>query len=254
MPSLVTVKANIEGFAVPIERSAGLVEYKSDTPSGGVAFPGKNIDLDPGEYWIGEHGHTKSQRYAYDFVVRRRDGNKWTTLKPLKPNAKVSIEDHLIFGKPVYAVADGTIVRCRRSEIDHPLEVNGSGGGNCVIQQLKDGTFVSYYHLKHNSVPSSLCPMEGHDGDDWTPLSIPVSEGDRIGAVGNTGRSSGPHLHIHLTDSAEPDGVHTRGLPLRFHNIIVREPYDEGDTGKWTFFPPTKSAVPYKLLIYPETP
>jgi hypothetical protein len=139
--------------------------------------------------------------------------------------------DYLIWDMPVYAIASGTVRRCTRSLVDHSPG-GGSKGGNTVILELGNGEWVAYHHLKQNSIPASLCPVEGGSDANWFPLAIPVVSGQFLGRVGDTGASSGPHLHIQLT--GEPPSPLTddvaRPLPLNFFRIMVHhsDGYDPG--------------------------
>lgn len=76
-------------------------------------------------------------------------------------------------GTPVSAAADGTVARA---------EFNKNGYGNLiVIEHQKD--FSTYYgHL------SVIKVMVGQK----------VKKGDNLGAVGSTGKSTGPHLHFEV--------------------------------------------------------
>ena len=259
MPDTLGVRAWLQGYAQPIQRIADLVEYESPTPSGGYSFPARSNDLPKGVFWsVGAHKHTYTQRYAYDFGNRRWDAaaDRWTgyTAAAVEREADGGAaagtynEDFLIFGRPLYALADATIIRCYRSRADnHPGE-SVPGGGNTLILDLGNGTFVAYYHLKQSSIPKKLCPHEGTKGKE-------VKEGQRLGLVGNSGHSSGPHLHFQLTDGAGPDAAADRGLPLRFRNIAVHgsDGYNpEVDFSGWNHISSRESAVPVHELIKPQ--
>lgn len=75
-------------------------------------------------------------------------------------------------GTPVRAVADGAVAKVNRSPLD--------AAGLYVIVRHPDGRASSYCHL------SEIAVAEGE----------PVEQGCRLGAVGNTGQSTGPHLHF----------------------------------------------------------
>ena len=75
-------------------------------------------------------------------------------------------------GTPIYAAADGVVLRAGPA----------TGYGNAVYIQDADGNVEIYGHMKYYSV---------HAGDV-------VSAGDQIAKVGNQGQSTGPHLHFEL--------------------------------------------------------
>jgi murein DD-endopeptidase MepM/ murein hydrolase activator NlpD len=81
-------------------------------------------------------------------------------------------------GTPIYATADGVVVSASWS----------SGYGRLVKIRHEFGIETRYAHL--NS-------MDVHAGQR-------VSRGDRIGAMGNSGRSTGPHLHYEVRVNGNP--------------------------------------------------
>lgn len=76
-------------------------------------------------------------------------------------------------GSPVYAAADGTITQAGW---------NRGGYGNQVIIDHPDGRSTRYAHLSKIDVEI---------GDN-------IKQGQVIGLVGSTGRSTGPHLHFEV--------------------------------------------------------
>ncbi|MEO1909827.1 MAG: M23 family metallopeptidase [Paracoccus sp. (in: a-proteobacteria)] len=75
-------------------------------------------------------------------------------------------------GTPIYATGDGVVIQAGRA----------SGYGNLIKIQHELGTETRYGHLNRIRVKV---------GDK-------VSQGDLIGDMGNTGRSTGPHLHYEV--------------------------------------------------------
>ena len=76
-------------------------------------------------------------------------------------------------GTDIYATGDGTVIK---------IENNGGGYGKMVTIDHGFGIISRYAHMSKFSV------LEGSE----------VKRGDIIGAVGNTGRSAGPHLHYEV--------------------------------------------------------
>jgi len=85
-------------------------------------------------------------------------------------------------GTPVYAAASGTVVLAKGGGA-----WNG-GYGNYIIIKHPNGTETRYAHL------SKVLTSAGKQ----------VAQGELIGYVGNTGRSTGPHLHIEVRGAINP--------------------------------------------------
>ncbi|MFP4081937.1 MAG: M23 family metallopeptidase [Candidatus Aminicenantes bacterium] len=82
----------------------------------------------------------------------------------------VDIATH--YGNPVYATADGVVVRLKREKI----------GGRTIILSHRGGYTTVYCHL------SKFLVKPGQK----------VKRGDIIGEVGKTGKSLGPHVHYEV--------------------------------------------------------
>lgn len=82
-------------------------------------------------------------------------------------------------GTPIYAADNGVVVES---------EYQSNGYGNIVKIDHQNG-FVSYY---------------AHCSKLYKNVGDVVSKGDLIAAVGNTGRSTGPHLHFEIRSNDVP--------------------------------------------------
>jgi hypothetical protein len=201
-----------------------LTEWKSRVAGGAYLFPGKRTDLPDSWYWTDGQNHTygsnhrnsDSQRFAYDLVVRRWNGKEWTNRKP---GTSGNANSHsLVWDMPVYAMADGWVLRCFRTVHDNRKPgVEGSGGGNSYRIVHADGEVALYAHLRKDSVPEELCPTEG---TDFTERKAPkVRAGQFLGRVGNSGHSKGPHLHVHLGTTGQKG---EQGIPILLRNVRTR--------------------------------
>jgi murein DD-endopeptidase MepM/ murein hydrolase activator NlpD len=78
---------------------------------------------------------------------------------------------------------------------------NHAANGNCIEVQYGDGVLAKFLHLNENVVK---------DGQT-------LSAGTEIGKTGNTGRSTGPHLHYQLERGS------TVVDPIDYHGTLRRQ-------------------------------
>ena len=118
------------------------------------------------------------------------------------------------FGREVRAPQAGYIVRAQDDIPDNPspgtlidLDARPEGMwaslGNGVVIEHDEAAFSVLGHLQ----AGSLRVEEG----------MHIEAGDLIGLVGNSGHSSGPHLHFHLMNG--PTVFRSDGLPVRFSGL-----------------------------------
>ena len=108
-----------------------------------------------------DHAQTTTQKFGYDISMRRlTEDDKWSSLKDgvTKMPGQPKNENRVIYGKPFYAMRDGTIVSCWRKLLResasvhvrrrrkeglwlHPERRAGriGGGGNSVYVLHDDG-------------------------------------------------------------------------------------------------------------------
>ena len=90
-------------------------------------------------------------------------------------------------GVEVVAAAPGTVVDVHDGEPDRNTSWDGQSGLGNYVAISHDGGLVTWYgHLTNGSVAVD-------EGDV-------VAEGDALGLVGSSGRSSAPHLHFEVQD------------------------------------------------------
>jgi hypothetical protein len=92
-------------------------------------------------------------------------------------------------GVDVYAARSGKVTFIRDGLFDRERKMNNNKKGNMVIIQHEDGSRAIYIHFKKHSIQNL-----GLKVGDY------VNTGDKIGEVGSSGNSSGPHLHFELRD------------------------------------------------------
>jgi len=137
----------------------------------------------------GPHTHKLDWAYAWDLEIEDRFGKKYL-------ENENDLKDYHCFGKPVLASAAGYVAKVVNSIPDNPIgSINTKDNwGNYVTISHGYGFFTLYAHLREGSVKLA----EG----DYVKL------GEKIGMVGNSGRSPVPHLHFQA-QSAVDAGSHT---------------------------------------------
>jgi len=85
-------------------------------------------------------------------------------------------------GTPVFAARGGIVAEVKEDSRVGGTSASYGDDANYILVMHEDGSFANYAHLRYGG--AEVAP-----GDR-------VSEGQLVGYSGNTGRSSGPHLHF----------------------------------------------------------
>ena len=115
------------------------------------------------------------------------------------------------FGQPVLAPADGTVLSVRDDLADEPVGAIGQlpTEGNAIVLDIGGGHYVVFMHLQQGS--ALVRPGQS------------VTQGQRIAAVGDTGGSLSPHLHLQIQDRPSLNDDEVRTFPMVFeHTTLTR--------------------------------
>ncbi len=160
----------------------------------------------------GHHFITRGsgQRYAYD-MGKVVDGMYFSG----EGNTN---EDTYTFGARLNAPGDGKIIALENNIEDNIRpgivndDINDSNlAGNYIMIDHLNGEYSLLAHLKKGTIVVSV-------GDI-------VVKGQEIGQAGNSGNSSGPHLHYHLQST--PEYLNGVGLPAQFINYFADDEFIE---------------------------
>lgn len=121
------------------------------------------------------------------------------------------------YGEPVLAVANARVAAAM-DDLPEPAVVAQDrkvpmqdASGNYVALDLGQGRYVFYEHLK----PGSIKVRKGDT----------VSRGQVIAQLGYTGSTTGPHLHMHVSDGDTP--LDAEGIPYAFGHYTLRGAYPD---------------------------
>lgn len=194
-----------EDPAPPVARSAPM----------GLPFRGEWL-----VFWGGDrkelnhHVEHPSQRRAADLVIVDAGG------KSHRGDGR-ALGDYYAYGQDILAMADGVVVTVVDGVPDSPLgELNPyMAPGNMVVIRHDGEVHSAYAHL----IPGSIKVKPG----------AKVRRGQVLGACGNSGNSSEPHLHVQLQDG--PRFEKSWGLEAVFAEATVTRDGVAGPRSDYTF-------------------
>ena len=188
-----------------------------------VEFPlrGEWTAINTPAYRIPSHGtNMLGQRYAFDFIRISRKPMRYLSSKNTLYHVfgHVSVTDCFGWAQPVYSPCDGEVIEAHDGWPDitelnslrdsynllfHPPRINPDdmrpvAGNHVIIRSERFSVLLA--HLRNGSVKVA----EGRH----------LKTGDLIGEVGNSGNTTGPHLHFQLMRDDDP--MTAVGVPCRF--------------------------------------
>ena len=185
---------------------------------------------------IDGHIHTP-ERFAIDWVKVGPNGDS-------NHDGKVRNENYWGYGEPIHAVADGEVTKVLDGIADHQPGVNQQPvtldniAGNFVVVRIAPNRYVTFAHLQNGSI--KVHPDES------------VRAGDVLGLLGNSGNSSGPHLHFQVTDGNSI--LQSEGMPFVFQEFTDFGPGSDFELNKHSSasrersIPANNAVVEFKTL------
>lgn len=115
--------------------------------------------------------------------------------------------------KPVYAAAEGYVSR---------IKVSSVGYGKCIYVTHPNNKVTVYAHLQSFGLKTDVLVKREQEAQQNyeveilpSPFSVLVRKGEILGMSGNTGGSTGPHLHFEIRDEKSETPLN----PLLFYRI-----------------------------------
>jgi peptidase M23-like protein len=152
-------------------------------------------------------GHIYSpERFAIDWVKVGPNGDS-------RHDGSTKNENWWGWGEPVLAVADGEITEAVDKFPDNvpkvlPPVTLDNIGGNHIILQIAPNRFVTYAHLQKGSIKART--------------GAHVHRGDVLALLGNSGNTTGAHLHLQVTDHNSV--LESQGVPFIFERFTYLGP------------------------------
>lgn len=153
---------------------------------------------------VNHHMVERSQWFAVDFLKTGGPSDRAVTT-----GKGDKVEDFYSWGQKVLSPADGVIHTVHDGDIDNPIGKadKTNAFGNYVVVEAGPAEFVYLAHFQKGSI--TVKPGQK------------VKAGELLGKCGNSGNTSGPHIHMHVQDRAAPYTGAGQMIPFRRINVLL---------------------------------
>jgi len=150
-------------------------------------------------------GYTASA--SSDYVLPYRAGESYGVSQgncstfTHKGDSRYAYDFSVPIGTNLVAIRAGTVAYVKEDAVDNNLGTDA----NYILIEHSDGSYAQYAHITYN-------------GSD-VEINDVVAQGEIIGRSGNTGYSTGPHLHLIVWK----DNNFLEGVPITFKNTDAND-------------------------------
>ena len=127
-----------------------------------------------------------------------------------KGRSAYSIDFPMPEGTKIYAAREGVVVKTKSNSHLGGYDKKYASSGNYVRILHNDGTLATYYHLKYRGV--------------LVRVGQKVLRGEALGYSGNTGYTSGPHLHFSVFQAISASKTQTIPVKIMTAEGVLTEP------------------------------
>ena len=147
-----------------------------------------------------KHNNRYLYRLPYALNTKQKVTQGFNSKTTHKGESMYAVDFGLKMGTKIYASRGGVVVQIKQDSSKHGFSKKFAKYTNFITIRHNDGTYATYAHLKKNGVK--------------VKVGQTVSRGDFIGYSGNSGYSSGAHLHFVVF---KPKDYKSRlSIPIKF--------------------------------------
>ena len=158
-----------------------------------------------GDHRSAKHDDSITYSLPYEHGSKFRVGQGYHgSFSHSEPGREYALDFPMPKGTPIAAARGGVVIQVKQDSNRGGSSKSYEKDGNKISILHKDGSYADYVHLQKNGALVSV-------GDS-------VIVGQKIGFSGNTGRTTGPHLHFQVY-LPSPAGK-MKSLPVNFYNHL----------------------------------
>jgi len=157
-----------------------------------------------------KHDDSYIYKLPYKVGTTHRVSQGYNGAKTHKGRSAYSIDFPMPIGTRIYSARAGKVVKIKSNSKIGGYSEKFASSGNYVRILHDDGTMATYYHLKYRGVLVNV-------GQE-------VPRGFAIGYSGNTGYSSGPHLHFSVFKALSASKTQTIAVKLASKEGLIEGP------------------------------